>query len=158
MDEILQLREYIETQRYQDALLLIGEMEEMAKEDKINKVYSYCVILLIHLIKQHTEQHTTRSWDASIYNSLKHIAKTNKHRNFGGYYIKDNEWEEELRDAFDEALQTAALEAFNGSYTPKELLTKFDQESVLQEAKNVFWSDKFPLTATNLHLLSLTQL
>ncbi len=51
MDEILQLREFIETQRYQDALLLIGEMEEMAKEDKINKLYNYCVILLIHLIK-----------------------------------------------------------------------------------------------------------
>lgn len=36
----------------------------------------------------------------------------------------------------DEALQTAALEAFNGSYTPtKELLTKFNQELVMQEAK-----------------------
>lgn len=135
MDEILQLREYIEAQRYQDALLLIGEMEEMAKEDKINKLYSFAVILLIHLIKQHAEKHSTRSWDASIYNALKHIAKTNKRKNSGGYYIRDNEWEAELRDAFDEALQTAALEAFGGSYTPKELLTKFDQELVLHEAK-----------------------
>lgn len=42
---------------------------------------------------------------------------------------------EELLDAFDEALQLAALEAFSGSFTPKELLTKFDQEAVLQEAK-----------------------
>jgi len=135
MDEILQLREYIETQRYQDALLLIGEMEEMAKEDKINKIHSYCVILLIHLIKQHVEQHTTRSWDASIYNSLKHIAKVNKHKDAGGYYLKDGALMEELLDAFDEALQLAALEAFSGSFTPKELLTKFDQEAVLQEAK-----------------------
>lgn len=99
MDEILQLREYIEAQRYQDALLLIGEMEEIAKEDKINKLYSYCVILLIHLIKQHAEQRTTCSWDASIYNALKHIAKMNKRKNFGGYYIRDHEWEAELRDA-----------------------------------------------------------
>jgi hypothetical protein len=139
MDEILQLREFIETQRYQDALLLIGEMEEMAKEDKINKLYSFSVILLIHLIKRHAEQHTTRSWDASIYNSLKHIAKTNKRKSSGAYYIKDNEWEVELRDAFDEALQTAALEAFNGSSTPKELLTKFDQELVLHEAKKMYF-------------------
>lgn len=135
MDEILQLREFIETQRYQDALLLIGEMEEMAKEDKLNKLYSFSVILLIHLIKQHAENYTTRSWDASVYNALKHIAKTNKRKNSGGYYIKDNEWDEALRDAFDEALQTAALEAFSGSFTPKELLTKFDQEAVIREAK-----------------------
>lgn len=39
----------------------------------------------------------------------------------------------------DEALQTAALEAFNGSYTPKELLTEFDQELVLQEAKKMYF-------------------
>lgn len=136
MDEILQLRQYIETQRYGDALLLIGEMEEMAKEDKINKLYSFSVVLLIHLIKQYAEKHSTRSWDASIYNALKHIAKTNKRKNAGGYYIRDTEWEEALLDAFDEALQTAALEAFGGSYTPKELLTKFDQEAVLLEAKN----------------------
>lgn len=86
-------------------------------------------------LREYIEQHTTRSWDTSIYNVLKHIAKTNKRKNSGGYYIRDNEWEAELRDALDEALQTATLEALNGSYTPKELLTKFDQELVLQEAK-----------------------
>jgi Domain of unknown function DUF29 len=135
MDEILQLREFIEKQRYQDALLLIGEMEEMAKDDKLNKLYSFSVILLVHLIKQHAEKHTTRSWDVSIYNALKHIARTNKRKNSGGYYMRDHEWDAELRDAFDEALQMAALEAFGGSFTPKELLTKFDQEAVLDEAK-----------------------
>lgn len=82
MDEILQLREYIEAQRLRTHYFLIGEMEEMAKEDKI---HSYCVILLIHLIKQHVEQHTTRSWDASIYNSLKHIAKVNNRKDAGGF-------------------------------------------------------------------------
>jgi hypothetical protein len=140
MDEILQLREFIEAQRYQDALLLIGEMEEMAKDDKLNKMYSYCVILLLHLIKRHAEQRTTASWDASIENSLKAIARTNKRRNAGGYYLPRHEIDETLMEAFGEALTDAALEAFGGIYSPKKLLEKFDKELVLQEAKSMLIS------------------
>lgn len=32
MDELLELKQYIEAERYDDALLLISEMEEIAKE------------------------------------------------------------------------------------------------------------------------------
>jgi Domain of unknown function DUF29 len=134
MEEILQLKEYLVEHRYEDAILLIGEMEEMAKEDKINKVNSYCVILLVHLIKRHAERHSTASWDVSIHNSLKTIAKTNKRRNAGGYYLSDDGLMEELADAFDEALHIASLQAFGGVFAPNELLTKFSQEAVLQEA------------------------
>jgi NTP pyrophosphatase (non-canonical NTP hydrolase) len=134
MEEILQLKEYLIGARYDDALMLVGEMEEMAREDKINKVHSYCVVLLIHLIKRHAEGHTTRSWDASIYNSLKTIARTNKRKNSGGYYLDVEGLQEELADALDEALQVASLEAFSGSFTPSELLEKFDQKAVLHEA------------------------
>ncbi len=41
----------------------------MSKEDKIHKIRSYAIILLIHLIKQEAEQRTTRSWDCSIYSA-----------------------------------------------------------------------------------------
>jgi len=54
MEELLELRRHILEQRYEDALDLISEMEEMSREDKINKIYSYGVILLLHLIKQTT--------------------------------------------------------------------------------------------------------
>ncbi len=67
MEELTMLRQYIEGHNYQEALLLIEEMEEMSKEDKLNKIYSYGVILLLHLIKQAAEKRTTRSWDFSIY-------------------------------------------------------------------------------------------
>jgi hypothetical protein len=134
MEEILQLKEYLVHHRYDDAMLLVGEMEDMAKEDKINRVYSYCVVLLVHLIKRHAEQHSTASWDVSIHNSLKTIAKTNKRRNASGYYLSDDGLMEELADAFDEALHIASLQAFGGAFTPKELLTKFSQEAVVQEA------------------------
>ena len=55
MEELWELRKNIEEQRYPEALLLIGELEEMSKDDKLNKIYSYAVILLLHLIKQKAE-------------------------------------------------------------------------------------------------------
>lgn len=61
MDELLQLRSYLEQHQYEDALLLVEEMEEMSRADKINKIYSFTKILLLHLIKQAAEQRTTRS-------------------------------------------------------------------------------------------------
>jgi hypothetical protein len=64
-------------------LLVIEEMEEMAKDDKINKIYSFIVILLLHLIKKDAEQRTTRSWEYSIWNSSYQIRRVNKRRKSG---------------------------------------------------------------------------
>ncbi len=72
---MLKLRKCIEEQRYPDALLLIGELEEMSREEKVNKIYGYAVILLLHLIKQEAEQRSTRSWEFSICNSLDQTCK-----------------------------------------------------------------------------------
>ena len=47
----MRLREYIEEKNYEKALELVNHLEEMSKEDKSNKIYSYGVILLLHLIK-----------------------------------------------------------------------------------------------------------
>jgi hypothetical protein len=38
MEELAQLRTAIEEQRYSDALNILGELEEMSREDKINKI------------------------------------------------------------------------------------------------------------------------
>jgi hypothetical protein len=56
MEELVELRRYIEQQRYAETLDLIAEMEEMSREDKINKIYSFAEILLLHLIKQEAEK------------------------------------------------------------------------------------------------------
>ena len=89
MNELQELREKIEKQDYQGALLIVNELEEMSVEDKLNKIYSYVVILLVHIIKQEAENRTTSSWNRSIYNSIKYINKTNKRRKSGGYYASD---------------------------------------------------------------------
>jgi len=41
MEELTTLRSYIEAKRYDEALALIAEMEEMSLDDKINKIGSF---------------------------------------------------------------------------------------------------------------------
>ena len=65
MEEIYELRAYIESGHYKEALLLLDEMEEMSRDDKINRISSFMEVLLVHLIKQAAEQRTTRPWDVS---------------------------------------------------------------------------------------------
>ncbi|NES18706.1 MAG: DUF29 domain-containing protein [Symploca sp. SIO3E6] len=141
MEELLKLRQYIQEQNYDQALTLIDEMEEMSKEDKLNKIYSYAVILLLHLIKQAAEQRTTRSWEFSIYNATKEIKRVNKRRKSGGYYASEEELQEILTDAFDTAIKRAALEAFEGQYTEVELAAKIDSEQIQHQAMTLIQTD-----------------
>jgi hypothetical protein len=134
MEELLMLRQYIEDQNYEKALELIGDMEEMSKEDKLNKIYSYAVILLLHLIKQEAEQRSTRSWEFSIYNATKEIRRVNKRRKSGGYYANEEELKEILADAFDTAIKKAALEAFEGQYREDELILKINSDEIKKKA------------------------
>jgi hypothetical protein len=87
MEELLELKRLIYRGDIQDALLLIDEMEEMSKEDKINKIYSYCIVLLTHLIKQNAEKRSTRSWQVSIDLAVDRIQRINKRHKAGGTYI-----------------------------------------------------------------------
>lgn len=49
MEELLELRELLLADRVSDALLLVEEMTEISKDDKLNKIFSFGVILLLHL-------------------------------------------------------------------------------------------------------------
>lgn len=49
MEELLELRQLLKQGKIHEALLLVDELEEMSLSDKINKIDSYGVILLIHL-------------------------------------------------------------------------------------------------------------
>ena len=130
MEELLLLRELIEQKEYDQALEVVSELEEMSREDKLNKIYSYAVILLIHLIRQDAEKRTTRSWDFSIYNSSKEIKRVNKRKRTGGVYASEEDLKEILTEAFDTAIKKAALEAFEGIYTDKELKEKIEEDKI----------------------------
>jgi len=134
MEELFELRTYIEKGRYADALVLLGEMEEMSRDDKINKIESFLEILLLHLIKRHAEKRLTRSWKVSILNSVYHINKTNRRRKAGGYYLKVNELRDAIEESYPVALRHASLEAFEGTLDETELARKVDEESIKKEA------------------------
>jgi len=134
MEELLELRTCIEQQRYQEALLLIGEMEEMSREDKINKIHSFMVILLLHLIKQQVEKRSTRSWELSILTAVKNIQRINKRRKAGGHYLTLAELQEVIAEEYPLALKAAALEIFEGQYTDEQLSKQVSQAEIEQQA------------------------
>ena len=139
MDELLELRRKVESQDYQGALSIINELEEIFVEDKLNKIESYMIILLMHLIKQSVENRTTSSWNRSISNAVKGINKTNKRRRSGGYYAKSETILEMLQEAYADALEEASYEAFEGKYTISELDKMADQDAIVQKAMSLIY-------------------
>ncbi len=49
MEELLELSQLLEQGKIHEALVLVDELEEISLSDKINKIDSYGVILLIHI-------------------------------------------------------------------------------------------------------------
>jgi len=134
MDELSELRDLLQAGRIEDALLLVDELDEMSREDKINKISSYMRILLIHLIKQQAEQRSTRSWEGSIKEALWQIQRTNTRRKAGGVYLQRDELLEELEDVYDLALERASLEAFGGIYEAADIASRLSRQEVLERA------------------------
>lgn len=134
MEELLELRTLLIGGNISDALLLVEEMTEMSKDDKLNKIYSFAKVLLLHLIKQQAENRTTRSWDLSIKNAVREIQRTNQRRKSKGNYCEPLELRETLEDAYDIALDGAAGEAFEGKYESSELAEMVDREVIIQKA------------------------
>jgi hypothetical protein len=134
MEELLELRQFLEQGKIHEALLLVDELEEMSLSDKINKIDSYGVILLIYLIRQKAEKRSTRSWDVSIENTVREINKINKRRKSGCFYLNQAELIDILQQGYQVALKRAALEAFEGRYEAQELAAMVDQQETLAEA------------------------
>lgn len=134
MEELIKLRETIEKQDFVTALQIVDELEEMSVEDKLNKIFSYMVVLLLHLIKEDAEKRLTKSGKLSINNSVKRINRTNKRRKSGGYYAKQTDLIYIINDAFELALEGASIEAFGGAYDEEELLNLIDTEKIKSKA------------------------
>lgn len=71
MEEILELKNCLLNHQYDRAYAIVEELEAMGRQDKINKLESFLVILLIHLIKIQVENRVTRSWRNSNRNSFR---------------------------------------------------------------------------------------
>jgi hypothetical protein len=134
MEELLTLKELLHQGNISEALLIVEELEEMSKSDKLNKIFSFGIILLLHLIKQSAENRTTKSWDTSILNSVKQIQRTNKRHKAKGNYLTEEELLETLEDAYDSALRDAAIEAFEGRYEAEEIGEMVNREEIIKKA------------------------
>ena len=134
MEELLEIRELLLANRVTDALQRVEELTEMSKDDKLNKIFSFGVILLIHLIKQAAEGRSPRSWETSIMNAVKQIQRTNQRRKAGGTYLTLAELQETLDDAYGSALRQAALEVLEGRYEAAELGQRVDREALIEQA------------------------
>lgn len=118
MEEILELKDCLLNHQYERAIAIVEELEQMGRQDKINNLESFLVILLIHLIKIQVEKRVTRSWRSSILNSLREIQKRNK-LGKKSQYIKQNEWLEHIVDVYPDAIFKTADEAFGGIEIPE---------------------------------------
>ena len=134
MEELLEMRQLLEAGRYSEAMLLLDEMDEMAKDDKINKIESYIHILLLHLIKQQAERRTNRSWNFSIRNATRGVLRSLKRRKAGGFYLNKEELTEAVAEIFPEALDAASFEAFGGLYTAQQLAVRVNPDQIYAEA------------------------
>ena len=132
MEKSLALRQSISSGDYAKALSIVDEMEAMSKEDKLEKIDSYAVILLLHLIKQEAEARTTKSWTISIKNYREKINRIDKRRKSGSYCAQKVELAEIIDDAMPSApaLRTASLEAFEGSLNEQEISDKINIEAI----------------------------
>lgn len=108
MEKLVALQAYIEQGRYAEALQLVEAMEEMAKDEKINKIYSFTVIMLLHLIKKHAEKRTTRSWEYAIWNASRQIRRVNKRRTSGGFSLSEQDMCAVRAEAYPDACKRAA--------------------------------------------------
>ncbi|MES1026037.1 DUF29 family protein [Gloeocapsa sp. BRSZ] len=134
MEELLELRELLQQGKVDEALLLVDELEDMSLSDKINKIDSYGVILLVHLIKQQAEKRLTRSWEISIENAAREIRKLNKRRKAGGYYLSSAQLSEILQEGYQIALKRASTEAFEGRFEAEELESMVNKQMILSQA------------------------
>ncbi|WP_373529828.1 DUF29 family protein [Nostoc sp.] len=134
--ELWDLRKSILDGRYDDALVLVDELELMSRKSYIRNIRSFLIRLITHLIKNQVEQRLTNSWVASIKGSVLEIQDLNLQDNKTSHYVKQDEWEDLLDAAYDAAIDPASAEIFDGLYTPKRLQTMVDKSLIICRTKD----------------------
>ncbi|NEN87797.1 MAG: DUF29 domain-containing protein [Okeania sp. SIO3H1] len=135
--ELIDLKRSIMEGRYDDALAIVDEWEWMSKEQILQKIESFLVRLLVHLIKNQVEQYLTNSWAASIRDSVLKIQRLNIKANKTSYYINIDEWERDLENAFKDAIFEASVEVKTGIYKPYQLRQIVDKVKIIDIANRL---------------------
>jgi hypothetical protein len=135
--ELMELRQSILEGRYDDALEIVDDLEEMSKQGTLRKIEAFLVRLVIHLIKNQIEQRLTNSWIASISDSVIQIAKLNIKDNKKSYYIKSDQLGEYLAEALEMAIRPASAEIFGGTLKPSQVSQRLQEKALIDFAENL---------------------
>jgi hypothetical protein len=135
--ELLDLRLSLVEKRYDDALELVDELEEMSKQAILRNIESFLTRLMVHLIKNQVEKRLTNSWVASISDSVLKIKKLNLKGNKTSYYIDRDEWLPFLEEAIEAAVAPASVEALNGQFNAIQISEMVDREALLAIAQSL---------------------
>jgi Domain of unknown function DUF29 len=135
--ELIDLRASILEGRYEDALVIVDELEGMSKQAVLRNIESFLVRLMIHLIKNQIEQRLTNSWVASISDSIRQIKKLNLKDNKTFYYINVDEWQLFLEEAIEAAINPASVEVLNGGLKPDKLSNRVDRIQLTRKAQKL---------------------
>ena len=130
--ELLDLRNSILEGRYEDAFIIIDELEDMSKKSILRNIMSFLIILMIHLIKNQIEKRLTNSWIASISNSVIEIQSLNLKDNRRSYYIKQDEWNDYLEEAIERAIRPASVEVMDGKLKAAAISAQISREDIIQ--------------------------
>ncbi|MGF1589471.1 MAG: DUF29 family protein [Pleurocapsa sp.] len=133
MEELLELKEQIVKGDLVAALAIVDDLETMSRQDKINTLESFLVVLLVHLIKIQVEQRVTRSWRNSIINSVTQIQIRNRLGKKSNYI---SEWDEHYQNKLFTAIRQAAEEIFGGIEI-EELEAKINYTQLQEDAKKL---------------------
>ncbi|ASC72626.1 hypothetical protein XM38_035840 [Halomicronema hongdechloris C2206] len=135
--ELLDLRLSILEGRYEDALDLVDELEEMSKQAILRNIESFLMRLMVHLIKNQIEQRLTNSWTASISDSILRIQKLNLKANKTSYYVNIDEWFPWLEEAVEAAIAPASVEVFGGRLNAIQLSQQVERKSVITATQSL---------------------
>ena len=135
--ELMDLKASILEGRYDDALLIIDELEGMSKQAILRNIESFLIGLMVHLIKNQIEQRLTNSWAASISDSIVQIKRLNLKDNKTSYYIKKDEWQSYLEAAIKLAIRPASLEVLDGQLKPQQMSAQLDKNQLITTAQKL---------------------
>jgi hypothetical protein len=134
MEEIMTLRRYLEEKRYDEAMIITIELENMSYDDKILRVMDFAELILLQLIKQDAEKRSARSWERSIDYALSHLVRANRKHRTGEYYLGEKDLVYAIEEAYSTALLMASTQAFEGIYSPEEIERRINRQHILDTA------------------------
>ena len=137
--ELLDLKLSIVEGRYEDALEIVDELEEMSKQAILRNIESFLTRLMVHLIKNQLEKRLTNSWVASISDSVLRIKKLNLQGNKVSYYIDSDEWLLLLEEAVEAAIAPTSVEVLNGQLNSIQLSERIDRKLVITAAQTLLY-------------------